>query len=139
MRITVKHAGGMAFEGMGHSGESVKISSSTAVSEHLGASPMELVLMGVAGCSGIDIVSILEKMRVNYEKFEIYVDGQRAEEHPKVFTDIQVVYQFWGNDLPEEKISRAIELSFNKYCSVIHTVNKVAQVSYKYEVHSQNS
>ncbi|MGI1658721.1 MAG: OsmC family protein [Desulfitobacterium sp.] len=138
MRVSLKHVGGMAFEGMGHSGENVKISSSTALSEFLGTSPMELLLMGVAGCSGIDIVSILEKMRVNYEKFEISVDGQRAEEHPKVFTNIQVVYQFWGNDLPEDKIRRAIDLSFDKYCSVIHTVNKVAQVSYTFEINSND-
>lgn len=138
MRVTVKHVGGMAFEGVGQNGEITKISSSSVASEHLGASPMELVLMGVAGCSGIDIVSILEKMRVNYEKFEISTEGQRAEEHPRVFTDIQVVYRFWGSDLPEDKIKRAVELSFDKYCSVIHTVSKVAQVSYTYEINSNS-
>ncbi|MGE4272311.1 MAG: OsmC family protein [Desulfitobacterium sp.] len=138
MLVSLKHVGGTAFEGMSHSGETVKISSSIALSEHLGASPMELLLMGVAGCSGIDIVGILEKMRVNYKKFEICVDGERAEEHPKVFTNIKVVYQFWGNDLPEDKIRRAIDLSFDKYCSVIHTVNKVAHVSYTFEINSND-
>ncbi len=136
MNVIIKHVGGMAFEGLGQTGEITKISSSSVSSEHLGASPMELVLMGVGGCSGIDIVSILEKMRVKYEKFEIHVQGQRAEEHPRVFTDIKVLYQFWGDNLPEDKIKRAVDLSFEKYCSVIHTVNKVAEVSYTIKINS---
>lgn len=134
MLVTVKHVGGMAFEGVGQSEKITKIASSTAEAEHAGASPMELVLMGVAGCSGIDIVSILEKMRVNFDKFEISVEGERAQDHPRVFTDIRVIYKFWRTDLPEEKLRRAIDLSFDKYCSVIHTVNKVAQVSYALEI-----
>lgn len=137
MQVTVKHVGGMAFEGVGQSGKITKIASSTAETEHAGASPMELVLMGVAGCSGIDIVSILEKMRVNFDKFEISVGGERAQDHPKVFTNIRVIYKFWGTDLPEEKLRRAIDLSFDKYCSVIHTVNKVAQVTYTLEIQAE--
>lgn len=136
MHVTVKHVGGMAFEGVGQSGEITKISSSVADTEHVGASPMELVLMGVAGCSGIDIVGILEKMRVSHKRFEISVEGERAQDHPRVFTNIQVVYKFWGS-LPEDKVRRAIELSFEKYCSVIHTVNKVAQVTYRLEIQAE--
>lgn len=137
MNVTVKHVGGMAFEGVGHSGETTKISPSVADTEHVGSSPMELVLMGVAGCSGIDIVGVLEKMRVSYKKFEICVEGERAQDHPRVFTDIRVVYKFWGTDLLEEKLRRAIDLSFDKYCSVIHTVNKVAQVTYTLEIQAE--
>jgi putative redox protein len=136
LQVTVKHVGGMAFEGVGQSGKITKIASSTVEAEHAGASPMELVLMGVAGCSGIDIVSILEKMRVNFDKFEIGVEGERAQDHPRVFTDIRVVYKFWGN-LPEDKVKHAVDLSFDKYCSVIHTVNKVAQVTYTIEIQAE--
>ncbi len=137
MRVTVKHVGGMAFEGVGQSGEITKIASSVAEAEHAGASPMELVLMGVAGCSGIDIVGILEKMRISFDKFEISVEGERAQEHPRVFTEIRVIYKFWGTDLPEERLRRAIDLSFDKYCSVIHTINKVAQVTYTLEIQAE--
>lgn len=137
MNVTVKYVGGMAFEGVGDSGVITKIASSVAEAEHVGASPMELLLMGVAGCSGIDIVGILEKMRVNFEAFEIGVEGERAEDHPRVFTEIRVVYKFWGTDLPEDKLRRAIDLSFEKYCSAIHTINKVAQVTYTLEIRAE--
>jgi|SRR5690554_5545245 len=137
MNVTIKHVEGMAFEGIGQTGDITKISPSFVTTENLGASPMELVLMGVGSCSGIDIVGILEKMRVQYENFEIKVQGQRAEDHPRVFTDIKVVYQFWGDNLPETKIKRAVDLSFEKYCSVIHTVNKVAKVSYEIELNTK--
>lgn len=137
MNVTVKHVGGMAFEGVGQSGEITKIASSAVEAEHAGASPMELLLMGVAGCSGIDIVSILEKMRINFDAFEIGVEGERAQDHPRVFTEIHVVYKFRGTDLPEEKLRRAIDLSFDKYCSVIHTLNKVAEVTYTLEIQAE--
>lgn len=137
MNVTVKYVGGMAFEGVGDSGVITKIASSVAEAEHAGASPMELLLMGVAGCSGIDIVGILEKMRINFDAFEIGVEGERAQDHPRVFTEIRVVYKFWGTDLPEDKLRRAIDLSFEKYCSAIHTINKVAQVTYTLEIRAE--
>jgi putative redox protein len=62
------------------------------------------------------------------------VDGERAEEHPKVFTTMQIVYKFWGENLEEDKLRKAIDLSLNKYCSVSNTVNKVAKIDYRLEL-----
>ena len=138
MEVTVKHIKGMHFEGEGNSKIRTQIDSSvTAGGTGYGSSPMELVLMAIAGCSGMDIVSILEKMRTSYDRLEISVQGDRAAEHPRVFTDIEVVYKFWGKELPEEKLLRAIQLSMEKYCSVANMFDKVANLTYKLEINPE--
>ena len=136
MKVTVCHIKGMHFEGEGSSKLRTQIDSSIQTGgSGYGSSPMELVLMAIAGCSGMDIVTILEKMKVIYEKFEISVVGERAAEHPRVFTDIELTYKFWGSNLPEDKIQRAIQLSMEKYCSVANMIDKVANVTYKLETY----
>jgi putative redox protein len=138
MQVAVKHIKGMHFEGEGSSKIRAQIDSSvTAGGSGYGTSPMELVLMAIGGCSGMDIVSILEKMRVTYDRFEIYVQGDRANDHPRVFTDIEVVYKIWGNELPEEKLLRSIQLSMEKYCSVANMMDKIANLTYRLEVNPQ--
>lgn len=135
MEVSVTYVKGMRFVGRGANPVDIPIDAKPeAGGEGLGASPMELLLMGVAGCTGIDVVSILAKMRVPFERFELGVNGQRAGEHPKIFTQITVYYRFWGNDLDESKLRSAIELSMTKYCSVSHTVNKSATVDYVLEL-----
>jgi len=98
---------------------------------------MELVLMAIAGCSGMDIVTILEKMQIKYKRFEIEVEGERAGEHPRVFTDIEVVYKFWGDNIPKDKVERAISLSMEKYCSVANMLDKAANISYSSEINPE--
>lgn len=139
MQVTVRHIKGMHFEGEGQSRIRTQIDSSvTAGGTGIGSSPMEMLLMAIAGCSGMDVVSILEKMRVTYQRFEINVQGDRAAEHPRVFTDIEVDYQFWGEGLEDEpvqkKIKRALDLSMEKYCSVANMIDKVANLTYKLEI-----
>lgn len=139
MQVKVTHIKGMHFEGEGQSKIRTQIDSSvTNGGTGIGSSPMELLLMAVAGCSGMDIVSILEKMRVSYQRFEINVQGDRATEHPRVFTDLEISYRFWGEGLEEEKVTaqirRAIELSMEKYCSVANMIDKVANLTYKIEI-----
>lgn len=94
-----------------------------------GVSPMEAVLMAAGGCSGIDIVSILEKMRQPLEGLEIIVSGQRREDYPKYFHNILIKYILRGN-LEAEKVERAIELSLEKYCSVTNGLK--AKITYEY-------
>lgn len=135
MQVTVNHIKGMHFEGEGTSKIRTQIDTSvTAGGTGHGSSPMELILMAIAGCSGMDIVSILEKMHIPYERFEITVQGERASNHPRVFTDIEVIYKFWGNEMSEEKLMRAIQLSMEKYCSVANMIDKVANLTYKLEI-----
>ncbi len=135
MEVTVRYIDGMQFTGRGANPVDIPLDAKPeAGGKGQGAAPMELLLMSVAGCTGMDVVSILKKMRVSPDKFEIKVEGNRAGDHPKVFTDITLVYRFWGSDLPEDKLRHAIELSQEKYCSVSHTVNKVAKVDYRLEI-----
>ena len=89
--------------------------------------------MAAGGCSGIDIVSILEKMRQPLEGLEITVTGQRREEHPRFFREIAIRYVLKGN-LDPEKVQRAIELSLTKYCSVTNGLEPKAKISYEYVI-----
>lgn len=97
-----------------------------------GPSPMEAVLMAAGGCTGIDVVSTLEKMRQPLEGLEIYVSGQRREDHPRSYESIQIKYVLKGR-LEYEKVRRAVELSLTKYCSVTDGLKPKANVSYEIE------
>lgn len=96
-----------------------------------GASPMELLLMGIAGCSGIDIVMILKKQQLEMSLFEIEVEGRRIEgEVPNVFRQIHLKV-FIEGDIPENKARRAVALSLEKYCSVAKMLEKTAEISWE--------
>ncbi|NLC76830.1 MAG: OsmC family protein [Clostridia bacterium] len=131
MQITAKWLGNMDFEAENTRGHKVAMSNMEGT---IGPTPMELVLMGLGGCTGLDVISILNKMRIDYRRFEVQVSGERAEDHPKVFSQVSVVYKIWGDNIPEEKLARAVELTQEKYCSVLHMVNKTAQIQYRYEI-----
>ena len=97
----------------------------------MGPSPMELVLMGVAGCSGIDMISILKKQRQEITSFKAEVEGERVQVgEAKPFKDIHVVFYLEGDIIPE-KAARAAQLSFEKYCSVSKTLEPTATIHYK--------
>lgn len=99
-----------------------------------GVSPMELLLMGVAGCSGMDIVSILQKKRQDLKEFQVLVRGKRANEHPRIYTDIEVTYLFWGNELDPKAIEHAIQLSEEKYCSASIMLRASARMRSTYRI-----
>ncbi len=86
--------------------------------ENRGPRPKPLLLVGLAGCTGMDVVSILKKMRVEPESFNVRVVGNLTDEHPKQFTGMHVIYEFKGKDLPMEKLEKAISLSEERYCGV---------------------
>ncbi len=98
-----------------------------------GPTPMSLLLMAFGGCTGLDVVSILEKMRVRLDDLEIDVKGERSEEHPKTYESIELVYRIRG-DVDEEKARRAIDLSMDKYCSVGAMLKNSADVTYRVEI-----
>lgn len=97
-----------------------------------GFSPMEMLLLGTAGCTAMDVVSILQKKRVKVSGFEIHITGQRAEEHPKRYTHIHVEYIVYGTDVKPTDVERSIELSETKYCSAMASLN--AQISHSYRI-----
>jgi putative redox protein len=96
-----------------------------------GPRPKTLVLSGLAGCTAMDVISILNKMKVKPEAFEVQVDADVTEEHPKVFSRIHVKYYFRGQDLPPDKLEKAVNLSQEKYCGVSAMLAKVCTLTYE--------
>jgi len=130
MKTTVKWNEKMAFTSTTPSGHEIKMDAAEEVGgTNSGARPTELLLNAVAGCTGIDIISILQKMRLNPVSFHMEVEGNRADDHPKKFTDINIHYVLEG-ELPEDKVIRAIQLSTEKYCSVSHSLSANVTASY---------
>jgi len=95
------------------------------------ASPMEMVLCALGGCTGMDVESILQKMRTPADKFLIEISAERQDEHPRIFTKIHLKYIFHGNNLNADSITKAVNLSRNKYCSVSAMLAKSAVISYE--------
>ncbi len=95
------------------------------------ASPMELIILGLIGCTGVDVASILERMREPLKGLEVSATYERAPEHPKVYTKIHLSYRLQG-ELDEKKVSRAINLSENKYCSVSAMLGPDVEISHEY-------
>ncbi|MBE3597245.1 MAG: OsmC family protein [Hydrogenibacillus sp.] len=133
MDVQLKWEGKMAFTGIGGtSGHSVAIDAAPDVGgENRGARPMELLLNGLGGCTGIDIVSILNRMRLSFGTFEIDIHAERAEDHPKRFTHIHLHYRLTGDHLPPDKVRRAIRLSMDKYCSAAASLNADLTASFE--------
>jgi len=94
--------------------------------------PKELILIGLGGCTGSDVASMLRKMREKISRFEIDLDAEVAEEHPKVFTKIHITYKFWGEDLKESNIEKAISLSQDRYCSVTAMLRDAVEITHSY-------
>lgn len=135
MKATVSWKGNMAFEGQSGSGHRILMDAPVkAGGEDRGPSPMETVLMSLGGCTGIDVISILQKMRLDVKDLQVEIEAERAADHPRVFKKITMVYKVWGKNLPEDKVKRAVELTQEKYCSVLHMVNKTAEVEYSFQI-----
>ena len=98
---------------------------------HEGVSPKSLLLSGLAGCSGIDVVDILQKMRIEFSDFSIDVETEQTEEHPKVFKDITITYKMKTAPENEDKVRKAAELSLEKYCGVSAMLKKNAPIHFK--------
>jgi len=98
--------------------------------------PMELVLFGLGGCTAVDVESILKKMKVPIENIEIDILAERAETHPKVYTRIEMIYHFYGKDLPLKKLERAVQLSKDTYCSVSAMLKATVEITARIENHN---
>ncbi len=99
-----------------------------------GPSPMELMLVGMAGCTGMDVIDILRKKRQAVSGLEVRVEGKRAETHPMVYTEIDVVYVVKGKDISSKAVEDAIQLSETKYCSAGVMLGKTAKINSRYEI-----
>ncbi len=102
-----------------------------------GPQPPRLLLLAMAGCTAMDVISILRKKRQQVSGLNVVVQGSRAEQHPKVYTQINVLYRVRGNNVDPQAVERAIELSKTRYCPVIGMLGKVAEVTTRYEVEEE--
>lgn len=102
-----------------------------------GIRPKELVLLGLAGCTGSDVVSILKKKRIPLNNFEMNIEAEVAEEHPQVFTKINLEYVFYGDEIKKEDVERAIELSQTKYCSVSAMLKNSVEITHSYRIETR--
>jgi putative redox protein len=96
-----------------------------------GPRPKPLMMVSLAGCTGMDVASLLKKMRIEFEQFNVKVEAEITEEHPKHFTSMHIIYELKGRDLPLDKIERAVELSQNRYCGVTESYRKVMKLTYE--------
>lgn len=134
MHIKLRLNEGMQFVGTPESGHSVLLDSVEDVGGFDSAPhPVEMVLIGLGGCTGMDVVSLLSKMREDFEAFEILIDAERATEHPKVIQETNLKYRVWG-DVSEDNFQKAIDLSLDKYCSVANTLKPNVNIEYEYEI-----
>lgn len=122
---------GLSFDGSADSGFSLPLDTTPAEGGGSGFRPMELLLIGLAGCTGMDVISILKKKQQAVTAFEIAVEGERAEDHPRIYTHIIVEYIVTGHQIDPAAVERAVELSETKYCSVGGMLGKVAKIEHK--------
>jgi len=129
IKAHLKWTDGLQFVARSGQGPAVILDSSDGAS---GASPMQLVLMGVAGCTAIDVVVILKKKRLALSDFEIEIEGEQARENPKRYTNISITYVLTGTGIKPKAVEQAIELSETKYCSALASMN--ARVEHTYRI-----
>lgn len=128
---------GMRFVGETDTSPAIIIDSYGEYGTHSGPAPMELVLIGLAGCTAMDVVSIMEKKREPMTNLQIKIDADRAENHPKVYTKIHLEFIAYGTGISEKSLSRAIELSEKRYCSVQAMLTKTAEITSNFRIVEQ--
>jgi putative redox protein len=134
-KATIKYTGGMQFVSVADSGHAVVMDGPPSVGgNNSGASPMELLLMGTGGCSGMDVISVLQKKKQHVTSLDINVIGEKADEHPKKYTAIAIEFVVTGKNISEEAVKKAVQLSMDKYCSVKATLEGTARITYGYRI-----
>lgn len=135
MEAKVTWHGRLTFTGSADSGFEVPLGSDPAVGgDNDGVRPMEMLAIGIAGCTAMDVISILLKKRQEVTQFEVQVHAERAREHPKVFTGAVIEYLVTGRNVEEEAVVRAIELSAVRYCPAHAMFSKLFPIELKYHI-----
>jgi len=125
----------LRFTATADSGHSVTLDAAEhAGGQNAGFRPMEMLLVGLAGCTGMDVISILRKKRQQVTGYEVHVEGVRAEENPMVFVDITVEHVVTGHQVQPDAVERAIELSEGRYCGAGAMLGKVARLTHVYRI-----
>jgi len=131
---TVTVLEGNHFRGMNSRGQVVDMDSRPGGEPTAGFAPMELLLQSAGGCTGMDIVFILRKRRLEPEKFEVKLEGIRHDDYPRAYESLKLTYRAKGEGITVEELQKAAELSVTKYCSVLGTIKAGVQVSYSCEL-----
>ena len=127
----------MVFESDNPSKESLFMDAPDEGIENKGLRPKALMLSSLAGCSGLDVVSLLKKMRAEVDDFKMVVHGELTEEHPRYYHKVVIEYHFYGSDLQEDKINKAVKLSVDQYCGVMEMFRQFAKVTTEVYLHEQ--
>ncbi len=135
MKITAKWNHRLNFTGKADSGFALPLDADHIVGgDEEGFRPMELIVLGLAGCTAMDVISILRKKRQDVTDFEVQVQAERAQDHPRVFTDIQIHFIVSGHDIEEAAVKRAIELSETKYCPAYAMLAKAVPIGSSFTI-----
>jgi len=134
-KATVTFTGGMQFVASADSGHAIVMDADAdSGGSNTGSRPMELLLMGIGGCSGMDIISILRKKKQQVTGLEAHVSGTMADDYPHKYTEITIEYIVRGKGVAEEAVKRAVQLSMDKYCSVKATLEGAAKINFSYRI-----
>lgn len=125
---------GMAFESEVNGHKIVIDAADTVGGKDRGPRPKPFMLLALAGCTGMDVISILKKMRVELDDFSVEVVANNTDEHPKHYDEMKVIYKFWGKDLPEDKINKAVNLSEERYCGVSFVYKQYVKMSTEIQI-----
>jgi putative redox protein len=135
MKAKITWINGRAFLGESGSGHAVVMDGAPdAGGRNIGVRPMEMMLLGLGGCTAFDVVMILEKSREKITGCEVALEAERANEDPKVFTKVKLIYTLKGHDLKPAAVERAIKLSSEKYCSASKMFEKTAEISHEWKI-----
>ncbi|MGB9715337.1 MAG: OsmC family protein [Thermodesulfovibrionales bacterium] len=135
LHAKVTYTNGLQFIGEASSGHAIVMDGDPSVGgRNSGLRPMELLLVGLGGCTGMDVISLMRKKQQDVTGLEINIDGQKSENYPKKFTDINIEFIVKGKNISEDALKRSIELSMTKYCSVKASLEGSAKINYSYKI-----
>lgn len=133
--VKVKWAGGLQFIGESATNHAIVMdAASDSGGSNMGMRPMELLLIGLGGCAGMDVASVLGKKKQNVTSIEVLVKGENASSYPKKFTAIDIEFVIRGKAVSEDAVSKAVELSMEKYCSVKATLEGSAKITHSFRI-----
>ncbi|RED50603.1 OsmC family protein [Seonamhaeicola aphaedonensis] len=140
VKVTTKWLGDIKFESTNPSGHNLFIDAGEeSGGKGEGFRPKALMLSGLAGCSGIDVAALIKKMKLNVDDFTIEIDANLTEEHPKYYDNVLMSFHFYGPDLNEKKLQRAVDLSVEKYCGVMEMFRQFAEVIVETHFHNKRA
>jgi putative redox protein len=133
--VSFEYNGGMSLKGEVNGHEMILDADESFGGNDQGPRPKPLILASLIGCTSLDVISLLKKMRVDFKDLKVSATGSLTEEHPKYYDKIKLIYHIWGTDLDKSKVEKAVIYSQEKYCGVTAMLEKSAEITYEIEYH----